>query len=95
MYLSFVRVHDYPPPQKGRFLIFINHNLLFFAEDWPIQAILMIPDDHEGYGVRSSDNFFVNFSLGRGDKEGQKVCFCYIVANRTPKVLRNKAKHDP
>ena len=48
---------------------------MVFANDWPIPAILVIPDDHEGYGVRSSEIFICHFPIGRGDKGGEKGLF--------------------
>ena len=62
-------------PLKWVFLDFLGSQFMVFANDWPIPAILVIPDDHEGYGVRSSEKFFCHFPIGRGDKGGEKGLF--------------------
>ena len=51
-------------PLKWVFLDFLGSQFMVFANDWPIPAILVIPDDHEGYGVRSSEKF-LSFSYSR------------------------------
>ena len=61
-------------PFKNIFGDFGGSNFIAFAKDWPIQAILVISDDHKGYGVQSLDFFFFYFSLG-GDKGGKETCF--------------------
>ena len=63
-------------PLERVFWIFLGSQFIVFAKDWPIQAILVIPDDHECYGVRASIFSFVIFSLGKGEKGEEKICFC-------------------
>ena len=50
-------------PLKWVFLDFWGSQFMVFANDWPIPAILVIPDDHEGYGVWSSEMFFCHFPI--------------------------------
>ena len=58
---------------------------MVFANDWPIQTILVIPDDHEGYGVPSSEKVPAIFLQEGGTRAVKKASFCYILANKTPK----------
>ncbi len=57
----FVCKQELPPPKKG-ILRFLGSQFMVFADDWRIPAILVIPDDHEGYGVRSSEFVILSFS---------------------------------
>ena len=75
-------------PLKWAFLNFLGSQFMVFANDWPIPAILVIPDDHEGYGVRSSENFICHFPIEGGTRGVKKVCFCYILANTSKKYSK-------
>ena len=83
-YLSFVCVQELPPPKKGIFE-FLGITIYGFCSDWPIPAILVIPDDHEGCGVRSSENAILSFSYRSMIQWCSKTMFFLYIAYKNKK----------
>ena len=80
-------------PHFWVFLNFLGSQFMVFANDWPIPAILVIPDDHEGYGVRSSENVILSFSYRKGGQGAWKRSVFAIFWLIQAKIIRKIRYH--